>query len=116
MTDKFKQKSSNEDGYTPRWKASHDEYAAESRDSDFFGPVSLISYEANAGGSIFYVDNPDKLPERAVAARVAIQDTALMNLMTLAYSSHKPVLVAPANRWWLGQNKLAWTIWAAKIV
>ena len=115
MTDRSKTKPADESQPGLQWNGPRDEFAAETQDSDFYGPVLLTRYEVNPQGSIFYVNDPAKLPERAVAVRVAPQDTTLLNLMTFAYSSGKAVMVAPANRWWLGNNILAWTIWAAKI-
>jgi hypothetical protein len=67
-------------------------------------------------GHYFWVDDPKKLPENAVAVRVPLFKTDLANLMLLAYNGRKKVEVAPGHRWWLPGPELAWTIWAAKIV
>jgi len=87
----------------------------EARYQEYYGPVFLDSYTADNQGSYFYVDDPGKLPERAVAVRVPPHLPAIASLLATAFNGGQKVLVAPGHRWWLGQNKLAWTIWAAKI-
>lgn len=82
---------------------------------DYFGPVLLTKYAVDKGAHYFWVDDPKKLPEGAVAARVPLFETDLANLMLSAYNGGKKVKVAPGHRWWLEGGKLAWTIWAAMI-
>lgn len=94
---------------------SSDELRASQR-QEYYGPVFLTQYSVDKGASYFWVDDPNKLPEKAVAARVPLDKTALTNLMVSAWQTGKKVMVAPGHRWWLPGGKLAWTIWAAKIV
>ncbi|UCH97801.1 MAG: hypothetical protein JSV88_13370 [Candidatus Aminicenantes bacterium] len=86
-----------------------------SQRQDYFGPVLLTKYAVDKAAHFFWVDDPDKLPEKAVAARVILEKTALANLMLSAYQGGKKVSVAPGHRYWLEGGKLAWTIWAARI-
>ncbi|MBW1779867.1 MAG: hypothetical protein JRL30_03925 [Deltaproteobacteria bacterium] len=88
----------------------------EERSESYYGPVFLETYSVNSSGSFYYVSDPQKLPEKAIAVRVPTYNASLTSLMTSAFMNGKPVLVAPSQRWWLGPNKLAWTIRAAKIV
>lgn len=82
---------------------------------DYFGPVLLTKYSVDNQGSYFWVDDPNKLPEKAVAVRVPPHKPTLASLMVSAYNGGKKVMVAPGHRWWLPGPELAWTIWAAKI-
>lgn len=86
-----------------------------SQRQDYFGPVLLTKYAVDKAAHFFWVDDPNKLPEKAVAVRVIIEKTALANLMLSAYNGRKKVKVAPGHRYWLEGGKLAWTIWAAMI-
>lgn len=86
-----------------------------SQRKEFYGPVFIDSYTADSQGSYFYVDDPAKLPERAIAVRVPPHLPAVASLLATAFNGGQKVLVAPGHRWWLGQNKLAWTIYKAKI-
>jgi len=83
--------------------------------AQFYGPVKLISWQADGQGSYFWVDDPNKLPERAIAVRVPLSEQSLLQLLQHAFQSGTRVEVAPGHRWWLGQNQLAWTIYAAKL-
>ena len=82
--------------------------------TQYYGPVLITNYSADNKGSYYYVDDPTKLPENAIAVRVPPSQAALASLMTSAFMNGKGVHVAPSHRWWLGNNKLAWTIYAAK--
>lgn len=92
-----------------------DSESSEQRGVDYHGPVSLTSYTADNNGSYYFVSDPSQLPENAVAVRVPTHEATLAALMTTAYMNGKSVLVAVSNRWWLGQDQLAWTIYSAKI-
>ena len=81
----------------------------------YFGPVLLTKYAVDNGAHYFWVDDPNKLPEKAVAVRVPLFKPDLANLMQSAYNGGKKVKVAPGHRWWLEGGKLAWTIWSAMI-
>ncbi|MCP5050320.1 MAG: hypothetical protein GY940_24345 [bacterium] len=81
---------------------------------EYYGPVFLTSFIVSGGASIFYVDDPNKLPEHAVAVRVPPYEQALASMLSGAMHAGKPVSVVPGHRWHLGQNKIAWTIWKAK--
>jgi len=80
----------------------------------YHGPVFLERYSADHNGSYFFVSDPKKLPENAVALRVPSHEPALASLMISAFNSGKQVLVAVSNRWTLASGDLAWTIYAAK--
>jgi len=82
--------------------------------SQYYGPVFIETYSADNQGNYYYVNDPTKLPENAIAVRVPPHQAALTSLMTSAFMNGKGVYVAPSHRWWLGNNKLAWTIYAAK--
>jgi hypothetical protein len=82
---------------------------------DYFGPVLLTKYAVDNQGSYFWVDDPNKLPEKAVAVRVPPHKPTLASFMVSAYNGGKKVMVAPGHRWWLPGPELAWTIWAAKM-
>ena len=82
---------------------------------EYYGPVFIDTYSADNQGNYYYVDDPSKLPENAIAVRVPPHQAALTSLMTSAFTNGKGVYVAPSHRWWLGNNKLAWTIYAAKM-
>jgi hypothetical protein len=86
-----------------------------SQRQDYFGPVLLTKYSVDKAAHFFWVNDPKKLPENAVAVRVIIEKTSLANLMRSAYQGGKQVKVAPGHRYWLEGGKLAWTIWAAMI-
>lgn len=97
-----------------------DEYAPainNQRDVQYYGPVYIDQYWADSQGSYFLVreEDRDKLPERAMGARVAPHEPQITTLMTSAFHAGKPVSVWPTNRWWIGQDKFVWTIGAAKL-
>lgn len=84
--------------------------------AEFYGPFFLTGIQIEPSGTIYFVDKPGLLPESAVAARVAYYEDDLKALMSNAFYSGKPVLVAPGHRWHLDQVKIAWTIYAAQMV
>ncbi len=85
------------------------------RSHEFYGPIHMERAEVDNQGSYFYVDDPTKLPERAIAIRVPPNEPVLATMLSSAFYGGKSIRVAPANRWWLGEDKLAWTIHSAKI-
>jgi hypothetical protein len=82
---------------------------------EYFGPVFLINYIVSGGASYFYVDDPTKLPENAIAVRVPPHEPTLASMISSAMLAGKAVSVSPGHRWHMGAGKIAWTIWRAKI-
>jgi hypothetical protein len=56
-----------------------------SQRQDYFGPVLLTKYAVDNQGSYFWVDDPNKLPEKAVAVRVPPHKPTLASFMVSAY-------------------------------
>ena len=73
----------------------------------WYGPVFLESYAVDHTGSYYFVSDPKKLPENAIAVRVPPHQPAIASLMTSAFMNGKSVSVIVSHRWWLGSGKLA---------
>jgi hypothetical protein len=82
---------------------------------EYYGPVFLTEYVVSNGDSYFWVDDPSKLPENAIAVRVPDHKPVLANMLTTAGLNGKPVSISHTHRWNMGEGKIAWTIWRAKI-
>ncbi len=78
------------------------------------GPVLFISYLADVGNHYFFVNDPSKLPEKAVGVRVPA-DSPLQAAMFYAFDKKVPAMVSPANRWSGPDGKLFWSIDAIHI-
>jgi len=80
----------------------------------YFGPVVLTSYEfRECHGHVYMVDDPKRLPENAAGVRVP-GGSEMQAFLFHAYSSERPIHVAPAHRYWWEGGKVLWTIHAAK--
>ncbi|MDZ7696437.1 MAG: hypothetical protein U5R49_05740 [Deltaproteobacteria bacterium] len=92
-----------------------DDNLDQQREVVYHGPLVLTSYAVDNNGSYYYVKDPSNLPENAIAVRVPPHKPTLAAFMTNAYMNKTSVSVAISHRWWLGPDKLAWTIYAAKL-
>jgi hypothetical protein len=83
--------------------------------SDFYGPFFLSSYENCNDGTIYYVDKPEKLPQGAIAVMVRSTKPELTAMMNRAMNGGQAVSVAPGQKYWVGQGKLGWEIYKARV-
>ena len=80
----------------------------------YYGPVKLVSYEYRpCHGHIYMVNDPNKLPEKAVGVRVPL-DSQMRQFLFYAFTSKIDIDVAPANRYWWTGGTLLWTLQSAK--
>ena len=93
---------------------SNERIGPEIERSQYYGPVTLVSYEyREPHGHIYMVNDPNKLPERAVGVRIP-SNSPLQQFLFDSYKSKRPIYVAPAHRYWWEGGKLLWTIFGAK--